>query len=512
MKAKKVLAMLMASAMIMGTTVTAFAAAPEGNITIELPTSAQDATLYYEQIITEDRTSPIGWKFVDDTIEKNFVNAWINRDAETNVTEDDADNVIKALFNIVEENDEGVETLNQNAIAGEIHESQELSRALAAVNANDSVTNRTIDPNEMGLYMITATKAGYTFNPMAVYVGPDFEGVQVTAKGSEDQIKKESDADSHTVASGDTVEYTVTAEYPYYPANATNKVFTISDTVENATFVTTPITVTINGQLAQEGIDYETPTFTDNNTKMTIDFKYNLAKAGDEVKVKYSVTVGDINSDANVIVKNSAKAETDGKYTIAEVVSDSATFTIEKKDSQTNEMLSGAEFTLYVADENGDETITYKESGQEQGTQIKVNIVEVKTTLVADDPTTNFVEKNGEVTFFGLDPDKTYYVEETKAPEGYSRLTEIWKLEGASEQTTGPVVSDTGTDDNDIPYTVMTTTTTVTDYTTMSIPNTKLSSLPSTGGIGTTIFTIGGCVIMVTAAGLYFATRKKEQN
>ena len=44
------------------------------------------------------------------------------------------------------------------------------------------------------------------------------------------------------------------------------------------------------------------------------------------------------------------------------------------------------------------------------------------------------------------------------------------------------------------------------------IQNTKLSELPSTGGIGTTIFTIGGCVIMVTAAGLYFATRKKEHN
>ena len=42
------------------------------------------------------------------------------------------------------------------------------------------------------------------------------------------------------------------------------------------------------------------------------------------------------------------------------------------------------------------------------------------------------------------------------------------------------------------------------------IPNTKLSSLPSTGGIGTTIFTIGGCAIMIIAAGLYFATRRKS--
>lgn len=42
-----------------------------------------------------------------------------------------------------------------------------------------------------------------------------------------------------------------------------------------------------------------------------------------------------------------------------------------------------------------------------------------------------------------------------------------------------------------------------------SIPNTRLASLPSTGGIGTTIFTVGGCAIMIIAAGLYFASRRK---
>ena len=37
------------------------------------------------------------------------------------------------------------------------------------------------------------------------------------------------------------------------------------------------------------------------------------------------------------------------------------------------------------------------------------------------------------------------------------------------------------------------------------------SLLPSTGGIGTTIFTIGGCAIMIIAAGLYFASRRKKE-
>lgn len=65
--------------------------------------------------------------------------------------------------------------------------------------------------------------------------------------------------------------------------------------------------------------------------------------------------------------------------------------------------------------------------------------------------------------------------------------------------------------DNGIDITKVTTTTTVTDYTNnnVEIPNTKLNALPSTGGIGTTIFTIAGCLIMVTAAGLFFASRKR---
>lgn len=45
-----------------------------------------------------------------------------------------------------------------------------------------------------------------------------------------------------------------------------------------------------------------------------------------------------------------------------------------------------------------------------------------------------------------------------------------------------------------------------------NVVNKKGSTLPSTGGIGTTIFTIAGCVIMIAAAGLFFASRKKSDN
>ena len=44
----------------------------------------------------------------------------------------------------------------------------------------------------------------------------------------------------------------------------------------------------------------------------------------------------------------------------------------------------------------------------------------------------------------------------------------------------------------------------------LTVMNTKLIALPSTGGIGTTIFTVAGCGIMIAAAFFFFASRKKE--
>lgn len=46
---------------------------------------------------------------------------------------------------------------------------------------------------------------------------------------------------------------------------------------------------------------------------------------------------------------------------------------------------------------------------------------------------------------------------------------------------------------------------------TTSMKDTKVGSLPETGGIGTTIFTVGGCAIMVVAAALFFMNKKKHE-
>lgn len=45
-----------------------------------------------------------------------------------------------------------------------------------------------------------------------------------------------------------------------------------------------------------------------------------------------------------------------------------------------------------------------------------------------------------------------------------------------------------------------------------TIPNTKVSELPSTGGMGTTLFIVGGVALMVLAIVLISANKRRSAN
>lgn len=91
-----------------------------------------------------------------------------------------------------------------------------------------------------------------------------------------------------------------------------------------------------------------------------------------------------------------------------------------------------------------------------------------------------------------MDAQKKYCVQETNAPAGYKIQKDYHVLTGAKKTSTE--TSKVYTFDN---------------FDKVTLTNDNLSALPSTGGIGTTIFTIAGCLIMIAAAGLFFASRKK---
>ena len=137
-------------------------------------------------------------------------------------------------------------------------------------------------------------------------------------------------------------------------------------------------------------------------------------------------------------------------------------------------------------------------------------------------------DENGYLSFTGLDAG-TYTLQETKAPEGYSlndtkipvEITATYNDNGTlnsysikvNNENTSTYTATYDADGKGEVTDIDCTPEHENDWSDVSdtheIKNTKLASLPSTGGIGTTIFTIGGCAIMIIAAGLFFASRRK---
>ena len=157
--------------------------------------------------------------------------------------------------------------------------------------------------------------------------------------------------------------------------------------------------------------------------------------------------------------------------------------------------LADAEFQLYKMDgetkkyakfaETGTNTSIYKLTGWDADAS---NAAKVKTPA------------SGNIQFEGLDAG-TYYLEETKAPTGYNKLTApITVVISSTLPTTGGTAS----------YTVTADGATTTDYT-VRVENKAGTVLPSTGGMGTTLFYVIGGGLMVAAIVL-LVTKKRMEN
>ena len=158
--------------------------------------------------------------------------------------------------------------------------------------------------------------------------------------------------------------------------------------------------------------------------------------------------------------------------------------------------LADAEFQLYKMDgetkkyakfaETGTNTSIYKLTGW---TNNATEAIKVKTPA------------NGNITFEGLDAG-TYYLEETKAPVGYNKLTAPITVVISSHLPDAA--------DGTASYTVTADGAETSSYT-VRVENKAGTELPSTGGIGTTIFYVVGGGLMVAAA-ILLITKKRMEN
>ena len=290
---------------------------------------------------------------------------------------------------------------------------------------------------------------------------------------------------------GKTVTYTITGKVPDYTGFDTYT-YEITDKMSSGlTFNESSVQVKVGDAVqTASGTTYTLAkgNATDDYTfKVTIYVK-NYA-VGLPIEVKYTATINE-----NAVAKISTnKAEliysndpTDknktGKIPSEDVDVYTSKIAIEKVEklaagaTTTPKKLKGAEFVLYknVTEAGVDVPRYYKYDKTTQAVTWVEQVVNATTVTTGD---------NGEASFDGL-ANGIYYLVETKAPAGYNQLTEAV-----------PVNVNGGT---------IETALTVTER----VENQAGAVLPSTGGMGTTIFYVLGFVLVV-GAGVLLVTKKR---
>jgi LPXTG-motif cell wall-anchored protein len=188
--------------------------------------------------------------------------------------------------------------------------------------------------------------------------------------------------------------------------------------------------------------------------------------------------------------------------------------------------LSGAVFKLYkyvkgsdgeyITDEKGNKVKYYVTTKEGTRNNATVNLVTGWTDESSTKGTEFTTGTDGKIIVTGLDDD-TYYLEEVTAPDGYNKPTKDAEL--VISATTSNV-QDWTTAQNDgltkLEYTLNGDTTKEADTekhgtVSINVENNKGTSLPSTGGIGTTMFYVTGGVL-VAGAGVTLIAKKRMKD
>lgn len=362
------------------------------------------------------------------------------------------------------------------------------------------------------------------------------------------------------VAIGDTVTYILEADVPQFPADAINKGYVISDNLPDGMTLETvtvygvkpgsggtteteaPLTLKQDGAntdpAAGPDLTYTLTTPTAGGTvsrpgaegTKTVNFKVEFSnivdiyKAGyTKVKITYTATA---NAGIKVVDKhdnthvnqntayldynnNPYEKKTDGTPTwkTASDTADVYTYGIKvtkTDDKKPGELLAGAEFQVYKVDSpnaeiaagatplnfvavvGNDGTYRFAASTETEGKS--------STVAVGGENSSN----KGNLTLFGLDVG-TYILKETKAPDGYNLPSRTFRVTITDEEnTSGTTDAEKATPNGKPEYTPNGAPETDRDdgYERINITNTKGFTLPTTGGMGTVLFTAGGVVLM----------------
>lgn len=322
--------------------------------------------------------------------------------------------------------------------------------------------------------------------------------VTIKEKNSDTTIEKkivitgDEKVDSNSAGIGDTVNFSITITVK----DGNPEDYVLHDKLSGLTFNPDSLEVKVGTKTLTPNTDYTLVTNPTDGDSFDVKFKDGILKTNDVVVVTYSATVAANATIAGAGNKNTAKLEYSGKHSTEE---ETTTYVWKLNvhkyalDSKNKEVaLSGAKFVLYRMD--GDT----KEYATLTGNKIAgwVNDKDKATTLETNGA--------GDILIEGLNVG-TYYLEETEAPAGYNKLTEPIEVKiTATPDATGVSETVEYKNKNDSTYTPATNAI-------VKVLNEAGTQLPSTGGIGTTLFYVIGGGLMAVAAVL-LVTKKRMNN
>lgn len=280
--------------------------------------------------------------------------------------------------------------------------------------------------------------------------------------------------DENTAKIGDTVEYKVEIKV----ADGAQK-YTVTDTMSKGlTFNSGSLKVTANG--AQTTNYTLTPTENGFTLELPESYVSNLAK-DTVIIVTYNATLNKdavIDGDGNT---NEVKLSYGNQQNTvpSKVTTKSYQFDLVKVDGTTNKLLDGAEFELA----DGETKLSF----------VKDTAGNYRVAAAGEDgATTTITVKGGKVNIYGL-AGKTYTLTETKAPDGYNKLVTPETVNLADGSKTHATIVDSVYKDGGV-----------------VVENHAGTVLPSTGGMGTTLFYVIGGGLMVAAVVLLVTKKRME--
>ena len=308
----------------------------------------------------------------------------------------------------------------------------------------------------------------------------------ITIHDKNDVPFKKEGVEKNDVEVGQVLDYKITGKVPDYTGFKTYT-YAITDTMSKG--------LTLKDGTLKVMVGNENVTNTAAKCKIekgsdsTYTFKVTIfvkeCKIGDKIEVSYKAVVNEeavaeVSTNKAVLVYSTNPSTTDTGKIESEHKVYSAKITIDKywMENQTEHKLADVGFKLYkkeTAVTGGAETIKYYVKNETTDAVTWDTDIKKATEVKTDD--------NGAANFTGLAND-TYYLVESTTPAGFNPLTKV--------ETITINGSDTGTG--------------LTEN--VRVENKTGAVLPSTGGMGTTVFYVLGAVL-VLGAGVLLVTKKR---